>query len=68
MLTLFFSGDELISCVMTHIYPLMKDKFADVDHVTFFTELATVSLETSEISEFQAMFNHFCLDERVDAK
>ena len=63
-----FSDEEMISSVMTHVYPLMKDKFADVDHVTFFTELTTVSLEATQISEFQAMFTHFCLDEKVDAK
>lgn len=54
--------------IMAHIYPLMKDKFCDVDHVFFFTELAMVSLETSQLSEFQSMFTHFCLDEKVDPK
>ncbi len=52
---------------MTHIYPLMKEKFATIEHVSFFVELTTISSESSR-PEFQNLFAFLCLDEKIDPR
>lgn len=61
------SCEEMYSAVMAHIFPLMKEKFALVEHVQFFVELTITALETSR-PEFQSLFNFFCLDEKVNPR
>lgn len=60
-------GEEIYVAVMTHIYPLMKEKFATIEHVSFFVELTTISLESSR-PEFQNLFTFLCLDEKIDPR
>ena len=52
---------------MTHVYPLMKEKFASIEHISFFVELTTVALDTSR-PEFQSIFTFLCLDEKVNPR
>lgn len=60
-------GEEVYSAIMMHIFPLMKEKFATIDYVSFFVELTAVALETGR-PEFQSLFTYFCLDERVNPR
>lgn len=52
---------------MTHIYPLMKDDFALVEHVDFFAEMTIVAQETNR-PEFLSVFTFFCLDDKVNPR
>ena len=60
-------GEEVYAAVTTHIYPLMKEKFASVEHVSFFVELTCVALETGR-PELQSLFTFLCLDEKVNPR
>ena len=60
-------GEEIYTAVMTHVYPLMKEKFASIEHISFFVELTTVALDTSR-PEFQSIFTFLCLDEKVNPR
>lgn len=61
------AGDEMYNAVMTHVFPLMKEKFAAVEHVSFFVELTTAAMEANR-PEFQTIFTFFCLDEKVNPR
>ena len=59
-------GEEIYTAVMTHVYPLMKEKFS-IEHMSFFVELTTVALDTSR-PEFQNIFTFLCLDDKVNPR
>ncbi|XP_046635826.1 protein MMS22-like [Daphnia pulicaria] len=59
--------EEIYAAVMTHVYPLMKEKFASIEHISFFVELTTVALDTSR-PEFQSIFTFLCLDDKVNPR
>lgn len=61
------TGEDLYAAVMSHVYPLMKERFASIEHLSFFVELTNVSLETSR-PEFQNVFTFLCLDEKVSPR
>ena len=62
------SGDEIYNAVVTHILPVMKEKYVFGDeHAAFFSELTISALETSK-PEFSSLLSFFCFDERVNPK
>lgn len=61
------TSEEVYAAVVTHIYPLMKERFTSIEHLSFFVELTTTSLETSR-PEFQNIFTFLCVDEKVSPR
>ena len=61
------SPDEVYQALMAHIFPLMKEKYAQIEFVSFFSEMALTSVEHGG-PEFTQHLNFFCLDEKVQPK